>query len=271
MLGENGEDKHMTVDHTFAIKKFKGLKEMYVVFSAATQMPFVTCDSETYNDQIWIFTEESKMQEFAKAYLENKLLLRGVLVKQEVFNEFYSSIHAMGVNEIVFQDGTITHKLAVDSIIKFPDFSKLPENKRPALNPELKLSAAYFLQAVRRPGVTLDKNVLKPLEEEMTVNLARAKYLMPVMLAKDEKGKDRVNAVIMQNQKGEKYQPIFSDSMEFAKFCKDKKGVVRLLKMGIQDLDKALSNEIQGYALNPQGFNLIMGKEQLAVIIKNYL
>lgn len=261
----------MTVDHTFAIKKFKSLKEIYVVFSAATQMPFVTCDSETYNDQIWVFTEENKMQEFAKTYLENKVLLRGVLVKQEVFHEFYSSIHAMGINEIVFQDGTITHKLEVSSIIKFPDFSKLPENKRPALNSELKLSAAYFLQAVRRPGATLEKNAVKPLEEEMTANLARAKYLMPVMVVKDEQGKDRVNAVIMQNQKGEKFQPIFSDSMEFAKFCKDKKGAVRLLQMGIQDLNKALSKELQGYALNPQGFNLVMGKEQLAVIIKNYL
>lgn len=271
MLDKNGKDIDMAVDHTFAIKKFRSLKEMYVLYSAATQMPFVTCDAETYNDQIWVFTEESKMQEFAKPYLENKMLLRGMIIKQEVFNEFYGNLHAMGVNEIVFQDGTITHKLDVNSVVKFPDFSKLPEAKRPVLNPELTLSSIYFLQAVRRPGAQLDKNAIKELEEEMCANLARAKYLMPVMMTKDENGKDRVNAMYMQNKEGEKFQPVFSDSMEFAKFCKDKKGAVRLLKLTISDLNKTLAKEIKGYALNPNSFNLILGKEQLEMITKNYL
>ena len=157
----------MTVDQVFIIRKLQNLEEMFVVYSAVTRMPFATCDEETYNDQVWIFTEQDKVQEFAKSYTEKKILLMGVKVKKEEAPMFYMNLFAMGINEIVFQDGDHQHKLELTSVVKIPDYNKLPERQRPILNPQLQLSAIYFLQELRKPDVEPDKEVLKELEEEM--------------------------------------------------------------------------------------------------------
>ena len=47
----------MTVDQVFIIKKLQNLDEMLVAYSAVTRMPFATCDEESFNDQVWIFTD----------------------------------------------------------------------------------------------------------------------------------------------------------------------------------------------------------------------
>ena len=51
----------MTVDQVFIIKKLQNLDEMLVAYSAVTRMPFAICDDESFNDQVWIFTDQDKM------------------------------------------------------------------------------------------------------------------------------------------------------------------------------------------------------------------
>ena len=46
----------MTVDKTFLIRSIQKKKEMIVVFCAYTNMPFVTCDPETF--KIILATDE---------------------------------------------------------------------------------------------------------------------------------------------------------------------------------------------------------------------
>ena len=62
----------MTVDQVFIIKKLQNLDEMLVAYSAVTRMPFATCDEESFNDQVWIFTDQDKMKAFAEKYKEEK-------------------------------------------------------------------------------------------------------------------------------------------------------------------------------------------------------
>ena len=56
----------MTVDQVFIIKKLQNLDEMLVAYSAVTRMPFATCDEESFNDQVWIFTDQDKMKHLQK-------------------------------------------------------------------------------------------------------------------------------------------------------------------------------------------------------------
>ena len=65
----------MAVDQSFVIKKLQNMEEMYAVYSAVTKMPFATCDEETFNDQVWVFADKEKVQEFSKKYTEEKILL----------------------------------------------------------------------------------------------------------------------------------------------------------------------------------------------------
>ena len=58
----------MTVDQVFIIKKLQNLDEMLVAYSAVTRMPFAICDDESFNDQVWIFTDQDKLKTFAEKY-----------------------------------------------------------------------------------------------------------------------------------------------------------------------------------------------------------
>ena len=39
-----------------AIKALKTNEALFVAYSRATNLPYVTCDEESFNDQAWIFT-----------------------------------------------------------------------------------------------------------------------------------------------------------------------------------------------------------------------
>ena len=260
----------MAVDQVFIIRKLQNLEEMFVVYSAVTRMPFATCDEETFNDQVWIFTDADKVQEFAKSYTEKKMLLMGVKVKETEAPMFYMNLFAMGINEVVFQDGDIQHKIELDKIVKIPDYSKLPEKQRPILNPQLMLSSIYFLQELRKPGVQPNREELKDLEEEMSVNLVKSKYLMPVDVLEDKEGPESVRLIYVQNKNGEKFQPIFSDTGELMKHYQNKEKKHRILQIPFEKLKDHMIKDVEGYVLNPEGINLILKKEQMELLVKYY-
>ena len=61
----------MSVDKSSVLKKLRESDAIYVLMSDCTRMPFVVCDPETYDDEVFIFfSEEDAMrggQEFLKA------------------------------------------------------------------------------------------------------------------------------------------------------------------------------------------------------------
>ena len=73
----------MTVDQVFIIKKLQNLDEMLVAYSAVTRMPFAICDDESFNDQVWIFTDQDKLKTFAEKYKEEKKLILPVKVQKK--------------------------------------------------------------------------------------------------------------------------------------------------------------------------------------------
>lgn len=150
-----------------------------------------------------------------------------------------------------------------------PDVDALPENRKPILNPQLLLSAVYFLQELRKPGVEPDRVALKDLEEEMSANLTRSTYLMPVDVAKDENGKENVRLMFVQNKKGERFQPIFSDTGELVKHYRGKEVQNRLIQVPFGQLPRYMLQDVEGYVLNPEGINLILKKKQIE-LLNNY-
>ena len=46
-----------------AIQELRNREEVFVAYSQATKLPYVTCDEETFNDQARIFaTEEERLK-----------------------------------------------------------------------------------------------------------------------------------------------------------------------------------------------------------------
>ena len=55
-----------------AVKELQARETVFVAYSQATKLPYVTCGEETYNDQVWLFAEEETLKEFGKKKLEDK-------------------------------------------------------------------------------------------------------------------------------------------------------------------------------------------------------
>lgn len=256
----------MAVDKTLLMRNIQKKKELIVAFCAFTNMPFVVCDPETYNDQIWLFDTEEQLQEFAKPYTEKKILLRGIKYPNEQFLAFFSMLFSIGVNELVFVGDESTEHLELDELVKRPDFSKLPKEKQPITNPELQLTGLYFMQEAARPVPNEEKNITD-LEEELAANLFKAKYVVPIELLDGPESdvqklqEKKYRLPILKNKNGDILQPLFTDPGELTKFNRENK--FRALAIPFANLSKLLIKDSKGFLLNPAGFHIAMPKELL--------
>ena len=123
----------MAVDKTFLMRNIQKKEDMIVAFCMFTNMPFVVCDPETFNDQIWIFDTEEQLQEFAKKYAEKKVLLKGIKFQNQRFLSFFSMLFTIGVNELVFVSESGTDTIELAELVKRPDFSQLPKEQQPVI------------------------------------------------------------------------------------------------------------------------------------------
>ena len=74
------------------IKKIQQMEAFYVLFSRGTNNPFIICDPETYNDQVWVFEDSKDLEEKAKPYMETKNPVASIKVENKSFLNFYLSL-----------------------------------------------------------------------------------------------------------------------------------------------------------------------------------
>lgn len=260
----------MTIDNTFMIKKLQKLEEMLVVFSQFTRMPFVECDEETFDDQIHIFTDENKLQEFAKSYTEEKILLAAVKVLKNQMKGFYTSLYSLGINAVVFHEGDSKTSIQLEALEKKPDMEALSREKIPVINPALQLSAVYFIQELRRP-MEHDMKQLHDLEEEMIANFVKSRFIMGMEVPQEEgENKDKIRIPYVKDKDGNIFQPVFTDFSEFQKHYKQNAAKMKMAPLTMAQLPKYLVKDSKGFVMNPSGFNLQLSKEQIEIIIKAF-
>ena len=149
------------------LQKLQKMEAFYVLFSRGTNNPFIICDPDTYNDQVWIFEENKDLEEMAKPLIENKNALAAIKVENKSFLHFFTTLISIGVNAVMFVEKERKTEFDLEEIIRKPDYSNLPEKERPLLNPQMQISAIYFMQELRRGVKMEEKSTLKELEEEM--------------------------------------------------------------------------------------------------------
>lgn len=264
----------MAMDKAFLIKSIQKKESMIVAFCAYTNMPFVICDPETFNDQVWIFDNEAELQEFAKPYTQKKILLKGMKYLNPNFLGFFSMLYAIGVNELVFVNESGKETLELSELIRRPDFSKLPKEQQPLQNEQLQLTGLYFMQEAARPVPNEEKENLKELEEEFAANLVKSRYIVPIELLEgpesdNEKLKNRKYKLpILKNKKEEIMQPIFTDATELAKFNRENQ--FKALSVPFAELPKLLVKDSTGFMLNPAGFHIVLPKALLEGLQKRF-
>ncbi|MCD7766774.1 MAG: SseB family protein [Lachnospiraceae bacterium] len=255
----------MSVDKKFLVKSIQKKESLIVAYCSFTNMPFLVCDPESYNDQVWLFDTEEQLQEFAKPYIEKKIALKGIKYPNKKFLGFFASLFSIGVNELVFVNSMGKQELGLEELVRKPDYSKLPKEQQPIFNTELQLTGLYFMQEAARQVPNEQKTRLPELEEELSVNLVKARYVVPIELLDGpendmEKLKQRKYRLpVLKNKNGDVLQPLFTDPTELSKFNKDNK--FRAIAVPFENLSKLLIKDSKGFMLNPAGFHLAMPKE----------
>ncbi|MCD8348169.1 MAG: SseB family protein, partial [Lachnospiraceae bacterium] len=203
----------MATDKKFLVRSIQKKESLIVAYCTFTNMPFVTCDPETYNDQIWLFDTEEQLQAFAKPYTEKKIALKGIKYPNKKFLNFFATLFSMGINELVFVSRSGNEPLGLEELVHRPDYSKLPKEKQPIFNPQLQLTALYFMQEASRPVPDEEKTDLGDLEEELAVNLMKSRYVMPIeMLEGPESDAEKLKQKkyrlpLLKNKNGDAFQP----------------------------------------------------------------
>lgn len=262
----------MTIDKRLVIRNLLAADELYTAFARTTNLPYVVCDPETFNDQVYIFKKEEDVKSYVKQQAEQGVALMAIRTFNRQYLNFFGTLASIGVNTVIYcDDGEI--ELEVDQIVKQPGYDALPKEQRPLMNPQLQLTAIYFLQELRKPGKIEEKQNIRELDEELSVNLARAEYLCPIEMEdkneEEPEDKRRFRFLLLKNKDGVMYQPLFTDFIEFQKFGQGN-AKIQPLKIPFAKLEKTLMKDAKGYMLNPQSFNLPLMKEQISMIRRRF-
>ena len=252
----------MGITEQEAIKELQTRDEIFVAYSQATKLPYVICDQESFNDQVWVFATEEEIKAFGKKKLEDKILLMGMKYEKKDYPRFYGTLYAIGVNSVVWVDGENQIEVELTRIARQADFSKLEPSKQPLFNSTLQLSGIYFMQELRRPVEKEEHKNLRALEEELIANIKKSQFL--VAMERSEEEPKKINIPYLKNKDGQILQPVFSDIMEFEKFARGKK--LRLAKIPFDKLPTILIEQAEALVINPMGFNLILNRDQLKKI-----
>ena len=229
-----------------AIHELRNREEVFVAYSQATKLPYVTCDEETFNDQARIFATEEEIKEYGKQLLEDKILLMGMKYEKKDYPRLYGTLYAIGVNSVLWIDGENQTEVELERIATQRDMSQIDPSRRPLLNPSLELSGIYFMQELRRPVKAEEHKNIRELEEELIANLRKAEFLIAI------------------NAEQKIMQPVFTDVMEFEKFGRGKN--LRVAKVTIDKLPSLMIPQANAYVINPLGINLVLNKEQIEKI-----
>lgn len=254
----------MGISEQDAIKELQTRDAVFVAYSQATKLPYVICDEESFNDQVWVFATEEEIKAFGKKKLEEKVLLMGMKYEKKDYPRFYGTLYAIGVNSVVWVDGENQIEVELTKIARQADFSQLEPKKQPLFNSTLQLSGIYFMQELRRPLKKEERTAnMREMEEELIVNLKKSEFL--VAMATDPEDPKKVNIPYLKNKQGDILQPAFTDVMEFDKFARGKK--LRAAKVPFAKLPGLIISQAKAFVINPMGFNLILDREQLGRIL----
>ena len=232
------------------MQKIRNGEELYAVMSPCTRMPFVYCNPETYDDDVFLYFDKDGANKGARWLLEGKNPIQLASIDKNSRLDFFTSLFPMGVNAVSVDKGLMYETgFQLEHLVRRHDAEQTPEGKVRIENPELHLTSLYFAQEFRKNmgAKTELPEELKELNEEMVVHFCKGKYIIAV---EDEKG-----FPMLQKNK-EVYQPVFTDIREFRKFNREKKyGMVVVEYDKIRNI---FTPETKGVVLNPFGVDIIL-------------
>ena len=243
------------------IKKLPTIDNYYAIFCDYTKMPYAECDEVTYDDKAFIFLNEADAKTFVDSYKEDKMLLSVRVFTRSQILGYLSSLIMDGINMVSFR-GEEEYNIQLDKIIK----KKEPDGNgpQPVENPTLKISMMYFMQAVRTAETNEEKMIVRQFEEEMMVNIARARYLVPSkeIGEEDEEGNKKVAFLQVKSNNGEVFIPAFTDINEFTAFS-SQEGTTKFMILDFDKIKTVKMPGLNGFIINPGTIGVLLNEQHI--------
>ena len=240
-------DNNTTVTKQETLAALRNPGELYVIISGATKQPFVCCDEETYDDEVFLYYRAEDAKEKTERLAEEKYATAVAKMETKQLLPFYTSLYTMGVNCLAVNHGTDTQiSIQLSDLVtrKLPD--KLPNGQKIVENPALHLTAVYFMQEMRRQTSPQPTEELKELQEELLAHYKKGTFLVVVQ----EDGQ----VPMLKQKDGTVYQPIFTDMLEVQRFSRGQKIKTAVVTAG--QIPGMLAENTKGVVINPFGVNV---------------
>lgn len=231
-------------DKTQLIQKIRTASHVYVLISLCTRQPYVVCDEETFDDEVFLYLDEEAVMQESKRLQEAQIPVRPGKLENKQLLGFFTGMYTMGVNAVVVTDAGVKTTFQLEEIVKKRTSEQMPEGSVWIENPQLHLTALYFMQELRRKPGQQPGEEFREIQEEMTAHFGRGRYIVAVQ--KEEK-----NVPLVKLEDGNVYQPVFTDALEFQKFNKDGKFSPAIVEAG--KIPQILVGDAKGIVLNPLG------------------
>ena len=91
-------ERERKMDKQQVLNQLRNAKEIYVIMSLCTKMPYVVCDKETFDDEVMIYFNEEDIRREGKRLIEEKIPVQIAKVDANQMLHFYGNLYTMGVN-----------------------------------------------------------------------------------------------------------------------------------------------------------------------------
>ncbi len=168
--------------------------------------------------------------------------------------QLFADYHRSGFEAVIADNGKRYLFIPLEDLINIPDYSSVPLEKRPIINPQLVCSADRLFQCIENNTITPDK------ELNLLVDTYRAKFLIPVQ---GEIEGSSITLPTLERSDGAKVVPFFTDIGELRKF--DKEENYRVAITEFKQIEEICGND-EIVVINPLGFNFTIDKNTVEAI-----
>lgn len=92
---DQGKQTKEKAEKLAVMKKLSTSKELFVLMSLCTKMPFVMCDPETFDDEVFLYEKEEDIKREGQRFLDQKIPLQIAKIDNKQFLHFYSNLFTM--------------------------------------------------------------------------------------------------------------------------------------------------------------------------------
>ena len=219
----------------------------------------------------FVFSELSFCQAFQAYLASRKIKISPMESDRSARLSMFSDFYRNGIEQVMVDNGQTFVTIALTEILNRPDFSALPEQQRPVMNPTLLRCANLFFQSQE----TDESN--PQISTAFLRALYHAKFLLPLILDGQPPqgmairpmtlGGASLTLAVIPRAEGGCYIPVFTDWTEFTKIDRNKTCVGNVVTFGTI---AALCAQGECISVNPLGFNMLVDKAAADGIVRRF-